>query len=91
MEIVTHFNWVLKVSLRPTLIQKGGLWVVSFNFILSNDRGLCFYAPSGQSTREQLARERFFERLQNDIENKNEGNENKIILGEVNCTMNKID
>ena len=25
------------------------------------------------------------------MQNKNEGNENKIILGELNCTMDKID
>ena len=25
------------------------------------------------------------------MENKNEGNENKIILGDFNCTMNKMD
>ena len=24
------------------------------------------------------------------MQNKNEGNENKIILGDLNCTMNKI-
>ena len=47
-------------------------------------------APSGYSTREQLARRRFFEGLQNYMQNKNEGNENKIILGDLNCTMDKI-
>ena len=41
--------------------------------------------------REQLARGRFFERLQNYMENKNEENENKIILGEFNCTMDKMN
>ena len=25
------------------------------------------------------------------MQNKNEGNENKIILGDLNCTMDKID
>ena len=48
-------------------------------------------APSGYSTREQLARAHFFERLQNYTQNKNDGNENKIILGNLNCTMDKID
>ena len=48
-------------------------------------------APSGYSTREQLARGRLFEVLQNYMQNKNEGNENKIILGDLNCTMDKID
>ena len=31
------------------------------------------------------------EGLQNYMQNKNEGNENKIILGDLNCTMDKID
>ena len=57
---------------------------VSFKKTPSNDRVLFFYAPSGHSTREQLARGRFFEGLQNCMENKNEGNENKIILGDFN-------
>ena len=34
--------------------------------------------------------EHFFEGLQNYMQNKNEGNENKII-GDLNCTMDKID
>ena len=34
---------------------------------------------------------RFLKGLQNYIENKNEGNENKIILGDYNCTMDKMD
>ena len=34
---------------------------------------------------------RFFEGLKNYMQNKNEGNENKIILGDLNCTMDKID
>ena len=52
---------------------------VSFKVTLSNDRVLCVYDPSGHSTREQLARGRFFEGLQNYMENKNEGKEKKII------------
>ena len=42
-------------------------------------------------TRELLALGRFFEGLQNYMENKNEGNENKIILGDFNCIMDKMD
>ena len=34
---------------------------------------------------------RFFKGLQNYMENKNEGNENKIILRDFNCTMDKMD
>ena len=33
----------------------------------------------------------FFEGLQNYMQNKNEGNENKIMLGDLSCTMDKID
>ena len=50
---------------------------VSFKVTPSNDKFLCVYAPSGHSTREHLARRRFFEKLQNYMENQNEGNENK--------------
>ena len=48
-------------------------------------------APSVYSTREQLARGCFFEGLLNYMQNKNEGNESKIILGDLNCTMGKLD
>ena len=54
-----------------------------------NDRVLCVYAPSGYNTRQQLDRGRFFDGLH--IENKNKGNENKIILEDFNCTMDEID
>ena len=30
-------------------------------------------------------------KIQNHMQNKNEGNENKITLGDLNCTMGKID
>ena len=33
----------------------------------------------------------FFEGPKSYMQNKNEGNENKIILGDLNCTMDKID
>ena len=64
---------------------------VSYKVISSNDGFICVYAPSGYRTREQLATERSFEGLQNYMESKNEENENKIILGEFNCTMDKMD
>ena len=64
---------------------------VSFRVVPSNDRVLCVYALSEHSTREHLARGRFFEGLQNYIEIKNEGNENKIILGDFKCTMDKME
>ena len=49
------------------------------------------FAPSGQSVREQLASKLFSEVLQNYMENKNEGNENKLIFGDFNCAIDKID
>ena len=44
----------------------------SFKFTPSNDRVLCVHDPSGHSTREQLAKVRFFEGPQNCMGNKNE-------------------
>ena len=46
----------------------------------------CVYAPSGLAPREH-----FFEGLQNYKESKNEWNENKIILGDFNCTVDKME
>ena len=62
---------------------------VSFKVTPFNDRVLCVYAPSRYSTREQLARGRFFEKLQNYKESRNDGNENKIVLGNFSCTIHK--
>ena len=56
---------------------------MSFKVTPSNDRVLCVYAPSGYSTREQLARGRFFEGIQKYMENKNEENENKYFTDAV--------
>ena len=64
---------------------------VSFKVTPSNDRVLCVYAHSGYITREQLTKGRFFEGLQNYMENNNKGNENKKLLGDSNCTMDKMD
>ena len=63
---------------------------VSFKFTPFNDRVFCDFVLSGYSTREKLDRGRFFEGLQNYME-KNKGNENKIILEDFNCTMDKMD
>ena len=63
---------------------------VSFKIARPNDRVLWINAPSGRSNREQLARGRFFEGLQHYMENKTEGNENKIITGDFNCTLHKM-
>ena len=80
--------WVLKVSLRLTLIQNGGFCPLRL-LPLMIEFSVC--ASSGYSTRERLAwgERRFFEGLKNYMQNKNEGNENKIILGDLNCTMIK--
>ena len=43
---------------------------------------LCVYAPTGHSTREQLDKEK---------KKENEGNENKIIRGDINCTLDKME
>ena len=75
---------VTKVGTNP----KGRF--ASFKVTPSNDRILYVYAPSGNNTKERLARVRFFEGLQNYMENKNEGNENKIILEDSKCTMDKM-
>ena len=40
---------------------------------------------------QQLVKGRFFERLQNYMENECAGNENKIILEDFNITMDKMD
>ena len=64
---------------------------ISFKVAPFDDRVLCIYAPSGHSNREQLIRRRFFEELLNYIDHKFEGNENKIILGDFNCTLSQID
>ena len=64
------FEGVTEIDTDP----KGRL--VSFKVTHSKDKVLCVYAPSGHSTKGQLARGRFFKGLQNYIEYKNEGNEN---------------
>ena len=65
--------------------------LVSFRITPSMTELSLLFVPSGHSTREHLARGRFFEELQNYMENKNKGNENKIILGDFNCTMDKME
>ena len=64
---------------------------MSFKFTPSNVRVLCIFASSRHNTREQFAKGHFFEELQNYMENKSKGNENKIILGDSNCNMQEMD
>ena len=56
-----------------------------------NGRVLCVYTPSGHNIMEQLARKIFFKGQQSYIKNKRERNENKIILGDFNCNVDKTD
>ena len=81
-DCLSYFIWALKVSLRLTLIQKRDLCSL---------RGLPLMTEfsvfmSLQGTRKHPPRKRFFERLQNLMEN-----ENKIILGDFNCTMDNMN
>ena len=62
---------------------------VSFKVTTSNESSL--FVPLQGIAPEQLARGRFFEGLQKYLQNKSEGNENNIMLGVLNCTINKID
>ena len=62
-----------------------------FKINLSNNRVLCVCGHSGHCTGEQLIKGRFFEGLQNYMENKCEGNENKILLGDFNITIGIMD
>ena len=79
------FIWDLKVDTDP----KGRF--ASFRYTPTNERVLCVYAASGYSTGEQLDMGHFFEGLQNYMENENKGNDNKIILEDFNCTIDKVD
>ena len=63
---------------------------VSFKVTPSNDRVL-FVPLQGIAPENSWLGERFFEGIQNYMQNKNDRNENKIILGDLNCTMDKID
>ena len=80
LEIVTQKQFVLLClgleGVTVVEIDPKGRFVY-FKVTLSNDRVFCVYAPWGDSTREQLARGCFLERLQNYMKNKDKGNENK--------------
>ena len=88
-ELLVLINLGLKGATGVGTDSRGRL--LSFKVTPSNDRVLCVYAPSGHSTKEQLAGGSFFEGLQNYMENKNEGNESKIILGDCHCTIDKME
>ena len=63
---------------------------VSFKVTTSNESSL-FVPLQGIAAENSLPGGRFFEGLQNYMQNKNEGNENKIMLEHLNCSMDKID
>ena len=52
---------------------------------------MLLWAIASNTTREKLARGRVFEELQTYIGNKTQGNENKIIIGDFNCTLDQKD
>ena len=66
------------MSLILAQIQMGDL--CPFKVAPSDDRVFYIDAPLEHNNRQQLARGRFFEGLQTYIENKTQGNENKIIM-----------
>ena len=83
------FIWILKVSLRLTLIQRGGLCPLrSFTLVIPSSS--LFVPLQGIAPENSWLGGHVFEGLQNYMQNKNEGNGNKII-SDLNCTMNKID
>ena len=77
------FIWDLNADTDP----KGRF--VSFKFTPSNGRVLCVYVPQGIAPGNSWTGGRFFGGLQNYRENKDKGNENKILLEDFNCTMVK--
>ena len=81
------FIWVLKVSLRLTLIQKRCLYRLR---LLPLIRDL-FVPLQGIAPESSWLRGAFFEGQQKYMQNKNEGKENKIMLRDLNCTIDKID
>ena len=64
--------------------------LVSFKVTPSNEK-VMFVPLRGIAPKNSWLGGRFFEGLQNYMQNKNEGNESRIILGDLNCTMDKID
>ena len=86
--LLVQLHLGLKGVTKVDTVPKGRF--PSFKVTPTNDRVLCVYAPR-HSTGEWLAKGRFFEGLQNYMENKNEANENKLILGDFNCTMDKME
>ena len=93
LEIVTQkgcffcFIWVLKVPEVDT-DPKGRF--LSFKVTLSNESSL-LVPLQGIAPENSWLGALFGRTTQNHMQNKNEGSENKIMLADVNCTMDKID
>ena len=64
--------------------------LVSFKVTPSNEK-VMFVPLRGIAPKNSWLGGRFFEGLQNYMQNKNEENENKIIIEDLNRTMDKID
>ena len=80
--------WVFEVSLRLTLILKGDLCLLRLLPVMIE---LSVVMPlQGVAPGNSWLGGCFFEE-QNYMKNKNEGNGNKIILGDFNCTVDKMD
>ena len=95
LEIVTQkdcsscFFWVLKVSLRLALIQKGGL--CPFRLLPLITEFYVFMFLQGIAPRNSWLGGRFFEGLQNYMESKSEENKNKIRPGDFTCIMDEME
>ena len=93
LEIVTQkgcffcFIWVLKVPEVDT-DPKGRF--LSFKVTPSNESSL-LVPLQGIAPENSWLGALFGRTTQNQMQNKNEGSENKIMLGDVNCAMDKID
>ena len=93
LEIVTQkgcffcFIWVLKVPVVDTDPKRRFL---SFKVTVSNESSL-LVPLQGIAPENSWLGALFGRTTQNHMQNKNEGSENKIMLGDLNCTMDKID
>ena len=94
IEIVTKkdcfscFIWILKVWLRLKIIQKGGLGPL--RLLPLRTEFSVFKSLQGIVSEIGWLGGDFLVGLQNYMENKIEGNDNKLILWDFNCTMDKI-
>ena len=81
------FIWVLKVSLRLTLIQKRGLYPLRLLPLMR----VLFVPFQSVAPESSWLGGTFLKYYKKICKIKNEGNENKMMLGVLNCTMDKIN